>query len=64
MTDLTELPADDVAWLDRYGFALSSLGARLDLLANELWSISREVQALAAVRDEASDVSPVVRTNP
>jgi hypothetical protein len=43
-------PAADLAWLDAYGLALSTIGVRLDLLANELWSISRELQALAAAR--------------
>ena len=46
------VPAD-ITWLDQYDLALSSLGVRLDLVANELWAISRELQALAAVRSES-----------
>lgn len=48
----------DIAWLDRYGLALSSLGVRLDLVANELWQISRELQALAGREDGSSPGIP------
>jgi hypothetical protein len=48
----------DIAWLDRYGLALSSLGVRLDLLANEVWAISRDLQALAGRDDGSSDGIP------
>jgi hypothetical protein len=38
----------DVAWLDQRGLLLSSLGMKLDLLANQLWDLSREIQRLGS----------------